>query len=79
MGFAQNYEVSAPSPSYGYYRGTPYYQGSGSGMGQNVAGANAYAAGQGGGGTTDWHPSILYLFVFIFAEMIVFGILSRHI
>lgn len=76
-------QYSAPSSSFGYYRGNPQFMGTGSGIGQNVAGNNQFAAGQGnvvgGAGTSNWTPTILYLFVLIVAEMFVFAFLSRHI
>lgn len=73
-------QFSSPTASFGYYRGAPQYLGQGSGMGQNVAGVGQMAQGQGSVGTpTGWTPTILYLFILIVAEMIVFGILSRHI
>jgi hypothetical protein len=48
-----------------------------------MAGNGQFAQGQGvpvgPSGTSTWTPTILYLFVLVFAEMFVFGILSRHI
>jgi hypothetical protein len=79
MGFAQEFIASAPSSSFGYYRGTPYYGGEGSGGGQNVAGNSAFAQGQGPGAATGWEPSIFYLLGFVVLEMIVFGILATKI
>jgi hypothetical protein len=62
----------------GYYSGSPLAGGSGSGMGQAMAGAGQFAPGQGVtvGGTT-WHPTVLYLFALIVAEMVVFGFIAR--
>lgn len=69
-----------PTASFGYYRGAPQYMGEGSGMGGTVAGNGQFAAGQGPAGqASGWEPSILYLFGLIVVEMIVFGILSRHL
>lgn len=72
-----------PSPSFGYYRGNPLYGGYGSNMGVHMAGNNVFAAGQGPvdgkNAGSSWTPTIMYLFVLIIAEMVVFGILGRHI
>lgn len=71
----------AGNQSQGYYAGYgPLSGGSGSGMGQAMAGRGQFAAGQGVtvGGQT-WHPTILYLFVLILAEMAVFGFVSHHL
>lgn len=76
-------QYAAPTSSYGYYRGNPQFMGYGSGQGQNVAGNGQFAQGQGaltgGANNSNWTPTILYLFVLVFAEMFVFGILSRHV
>lgn len=87
MGFDPNFFSAYPNSAFGYYRGEVQYGGSGGqvygqgkGYGPTMAGNTAFAQGQGPGpGTSDWHPSIMYLFVFIFAEMIVFGIISKHL
>jgi hypothetical protein len=79
MGFAQNYSASAPSASFGYYRGTPYFGGEGSGKGQDVAGLGTFTQGQGPQGSTGWEPSIMYLFIFVIAEMVVFGFLATKL
>lgn len=69
-----------PSSAFGYYRGTPYYNGEGSGMGQNVSGTNVFSAGVGGQATdSGWTPTILYLFVLILVEMFVFALIARHL
>lgn len=68
----------APNQAHGYYAGSPLAGGSGSGMGQAMAGPGQFAAGQGvtiGGAT--WHPTILYLFALIVAEMAVFGLVGN--
>ena len=70
---------SSPTSTFGYYRGTPYNGGSGSGMGQAVNGMNILPQGQGNAQGTGWSPTILYLFVLILAEMVIFGFISRHI
>ena len=75
MGYA-----SYPNPAFGYYRGLPegpLAGGQGSNMGVKMQGLGFLSAGQGkpsnGAG---WDPSIVYLFLLIIAEMIVFGIIS---
>lgn len=71
-----------PTSSFGYYRGSPIYQGDGSGMGQQVSGNSIFSAGQGSatasGGDT-WTPTILYLFALILIEMFVFAWIGRRI
>lgn len=65
----------APNQSQGYYVGYgPEAGGSGSGIGQKVSGMGQLASGNGitVGGQT-WHPTVLYLLVFVLAEMVVFG------
>lgn len=80
MGFSQDFMSSYPSSSFGYYRGTPYWGGEGSGKGNSVAGTNVFTQGQGpSSGSSGWEPSIMYLFIFVFAEMVVFGILARKL
>lgn len=72
-------QFSSPTASFGYYRGSPQFLGTGSGMGPAVQGNSQFAQGQGTGSTSGWTPTILYLFVLIVAEMFVFGILSRSV
>lgn len=69
---------SNPTSTFGYYRGTPYYPGSGSGMGQGVNGMGLFPQGQ-GGGDTGWTPTILYMFLLIIVEMVIFGFLAKRI
>lgn len=74
---------SAPTSSFGYYRGSPLNAGgaqSGGGYGNQMAGTNQFAQGQGpvSAGNT-WSPTILYMFGLIIAEMIVFGILAKKL
>lgn len=67
--------------SQGYYAGYgPLSGGSGSGMGQAVMGAGQLAPGNGVqiGGQT-WHPTLIYLFALVFAEMFVFGFIGRFL
>lgn len=72
---------SAPTSSFGYYRGTVYAGGSGSGMGPVMAGSGVFSQGSGSGpgSTTSWNPTILYMFALIIVEMAVFGYLSRKV
>lgn len=74
---------SAPTSSFGYYRGSPQYGGgaqAGGGYGNNMAGKNQFAPGQGPVGTSGaWSPTILYMFGLIIGEMIVFGILAKRL
>jgi hypothetical protein len=69
----------APNQAYGYYAGYgPLAGGSGSGMGQAMAGPGQFAAGQGVTiGGQQWHPTILYLFALIVAEMVVFAFIGN--
>jgi hypothetical protein len=74
--------ASRPSSSFGYFRGLsegPFWQGQGSGMGMaaNTQGMGVLSQGQGPAGAGGWHPTVLYLGVLIFAEMIAFGLLSK--
>lgn len=79
MGFSKDF--SYPSSSFGYYRGPSIYQGEGAGKaGQNVSGQSQFAQGQGvQGGSSTWEPSILYLLIFVFVEMVIFGILAKKL
>jgi hypothetical protein len=70
---------SSPTSSFGYYRGSPQYGGTGSGMGPVMAGNGVFSAGQGNVQGTGWSPTILYMFVLIIVEMIVFGVLAKHV
>jgi hypothetical protein len=70
---------ASPTQSFGYYRGTPYYGGSGSGMGPNMAGNGVFSAGQGNAGNSGWSPTILYMLALVILEMIVFAWLGKHI
>ena len=69
----------APNQALGYYAGYgPQAGGSGSGMGAAMAGTQSLAAGQGVSiGGTDWHPTVLYLFALLLAELIVFTWIGR--
>lgn len=76
---------SAPTSSFGYYRGAPQVGGgaqSGGGQGPVMAGTNTFSQGQGpvgGQGGTGWNPTILYLIALIILEMVVFGIIARKL
>lgn len=78
MGYAT---ASRPTSSFGYYRGGfadgPFWQGQGSNMGANTQGVGVLSQGQGPQGAGGWHPTVLYLGVFVLAEMIVFAFLSK--
>jgi hypothetical protein len=67
----------APNQAQGYTYGYgPLAGGSGSGMGQAMNGPGTLAQGVTIGGQT-WHPTILYLFALIVAEMVVFGFVGN--
>lgn len=74
-------QYAMPTSSFGYYRGSPQFAGSGSNQGEAVAGNGMFAAGQGPVNSLkdSWTPTIMYLFLLIIAEMFVFGFLGRHI
>jgi hypothetical protein len=76
-----NVNSAYPTSSFGYYRGAPLAGGQGSGMGPNMAGVGIFSAGTGtsAAGTSNWSPTILYLFGLIILEMVVFGFLAKHI
>jgi len=77
--------ASRPSSAFGYYRGMtegPFWQGQGSGAGMaaNTQGVGVMSQGQGSiASPGGWHPTILYLILFVLAEMVVFGLLSKHL
>jgi hypothetical protein len=70
-----------PTSSFGYYRGSPVFNGDGSGMGPNVSGNSVFSAGQGSaaGTGTGWEPTILYLFVLVLIEMFLFAFIARNL
>lgn len=76
---------SYPSSSFGYTAGNQFQYGggaqSGGGYGNQMAGKGIFAQGNGptAGEATGWTPTILYMFVLVIGEMIVFGILSRKL
>lgn len=74
-------QFARPTSSFGYYRGSPIFNGDGSGQGPNMSGTNIFSAGQGAGTAAGsaWSPTILYLFVLILIEMFLFAFISRKI
>jgi hypothetical protein len=70
---------SLPTQSFGYYRGSPYYGGEGAGQGVEMAGKGVFSAGSGGTTGTGWSPTILYLFVLVLVEMVVFAAIAKHL
>jgi hypothetical protein len=45
-----------------------------------MAGNGVFSAGSGiSAGTSNWNPTILYMFALIILEMVVFGFLAKHI
>jgi hypothetical protein len=74
-------DYSLGPQSWGYFRGSGQYGGTGSGIGGSYVAGTSYAAGQGpaAGAGKGWHPSILYMFVLIIAEMFVFAFISKHL
>ena len=52
---------------------------SGSGMGQAVNGMGILSQGTGNQQDTGWTPTILYMFLLIILEMIIFGYLARKV
>jgi hypothetical protein len=75
-----NINSAYPTSSFGYYRGTPLAGGQGSGMGPKMAGVGVFSAGSGiSAGTSNWNPTILYMFALIIVEMVVFGFLARQV
>lgn len=71
---------SSPTSSFGYYRGQPLYGGSGSGQGPSQSGVGQFAQGSGPvNNTSQWSPTIYYMFALVIFEMVVFGFLARRI
>jgi hypothetical protein len=72
----------APNQALGYDRDARHlgFLGEG-GMGQDTAGTSQLARGLGGVTVAGqaWHPTILYLFGLLLAEMVVFGIISNFL
>lgn len=73
---------SKPTSTFGYYRGSPNaFGGSGSGQGPAMAGNGIFPQGQGpvDNSTSQWNPTILYMFALIILEMVIFGFLARQV
>lgn len=75
----QAYAARAPNQALGYDRAGSHLTREGSGMGQGAAGTSQLGTGLGGVTVAgqNWHPTILYLFALIVAEMIVFGFIGQ--
>lgn len=73
------YAARAPNQALGYDRATLHLGGMGSQMGQATSGTATLGQGLGGVNVAgqQWHPTILYLFALIVAEMFVFGLISQ--
>lgn len=67
-----------PSSAFGYWRGVgsdgPLAYGQGSNYGQASQGAGMFPQGYGGPAPAagGWHPTVIYLILFVIAEMIIF-------
>lgn len=70
-----------PSSSAGYWRGggseSPLWQGQGSRQGPRSQGIGQVPPGSAVMGGKAWTPTLIYLFVFIVAEMILFKCLEK--
>ena len=71
-----------PSSSAGYWRGGfsdgPLWQGQGSfAYGPYAQGVGLVPPGSGAQGGKAWQPTVIYLFVFVVAEMVLFKCLER--
>ncbi len=77
--------ISSPCSSFGYYRGSPDTVASPQSLlnGGVTTMQNVFTQGTGasapGGSAGGWHPTVLYMFLLILAEMFVFAWVSRHI
>lgn len=73
--------AARPSSSTGYWRGGfsdgPLAYGQGSGYGQANQGIGLLPPGSGAQGGHGWTPTLVYLFVLVIAEMIIFKCLER--
>ena len=72
--------TARPSSSTGYWRGggseSPLAYGQGSGYGQPVQGIGILPPGSGAQGGTGWTPTVVYLLLFVLAEMVIFKCLE---
>ena len=73
--------AARPSSSAGYWRGGfsdgPLWQGQGSGQGPFSQGVGQLPPGSAAMGGGPWSPTLIYLFVFVVAEMILFKCLEK--
>jgi hypothetical protein len=73
--------AARPSSSFGYWRGGmsdgPLWLGQGSGYGPMSQGAGQLPPGSGANPGKGWSPTVIYLLVFVVAEMAVFKVLER--
>lgn len=72
---------SRPSSSLGYWRGggseIPLAEGQGGMAGPKTQGLGFFSQGQGPIGAAGWEPTVVYLLVFVAAEMVVFGFIAK--
>jgi hypothetical protein len=70
-----------PSSNLGYWRGASGISGpspaGGIEMGVKTEGVGMASTGTVNVAGTEWHPTIIYLFVLLIAEMAVFGFIGR--
>lgn len=70
-----------PSSSAGYWRGGmsdgPLWQGQGSGYGPAVQGAGVMPPGNAAQSSGGWHPTVVYLLLFVAAELVAVHVLTR--
>lgn len=79
MGF----RVAAPAPNQGYNRTTDWPQSAAAGGSSTSAGGGLAAMfglkNQVPGSPGSWHPTVLWMFGLVIAEMVAFAVLSRHL
>jgi len=70
-----------PASGLGYWRGAQGISGPSSegikSMGVQTEGVGMQSTGTVSVAGSEWHPTIIYLFVLLIAEMIVFGVIGR--
>jgi hypothetical protein len=76
MGFSRA-SVGTTAPWRG--AGSDWPTTSGQGAAQVAANFPGLSSSVGPPSTTQWHPTIIYLIVFVVAEMLVFHFLSNHL
>ena len=73
--------AARPSSSAGYWRGGfsdgPFWQGQGAGQGPASQGVGQLPPGSGQAGSKAWTPTIIYLFVFVVAELVLVKCLEK--